>query len=295
MNIDQYLDHEYGREAPLGSRGYPCSPLMRIALAKWMSDIEAVRRNRELGLAIAQIRARASESGVALTVAQERVFAIECSRNRLANLDEAISRAYSRVRDIELGIGTEHGSNSAIKRNRARECARRLSQVVDRARALDRAVMICQVIGYAPASCLRRSAELIRALKCARRCAPDDLVHDRERMPAAHIDDALVVAYNITHDLRGASIASPIKAIRRERITKRDVSLMAQRLVSMAALLLPRAVQDRYLEEYFCELREIADGGKGLSGQLVYVSRLLVGSLPMRVALLTPREKRASQ
>ena len=295
MNVDRYFDYEYRLECEdRQSRGGYVHSLTREVLARWTHENrESLIEIRELDLKIRQIRARASGSGVALAVARERALSIECARSRLVSLHEAIGHANGRIRDIELGIGAQQSSNSALERDHARECARRLSRAVDHARALDRAVMVCRALGYVPPSYCRRSEELIKALQQARRCAPDDLAHDRDRMPAIYIDGALVIAHGIKYDLDGASWKSPTRSRRRERITARDVSRLAQRLVFMAAWLLPLEVRGRYIEEYCCELREIADSDRGLSGQLAYVSRLLVGSLPMRVALLTPRRKKA--
>jgi hypothetical protein len=288
VNADRYFAHEYEREREdrRDHRRLAPSPLMSIALTRSTSFLDENSQNRYLYFAIRQFRDRASGLGIAIALSRERSLSIECARSRLATLHEAIGHAYGRIRDIET-------DSSALERDQDRKCARRLSRATDHACALDRAVIVCRALGYAPASCRKRNAELIRALEWARRCAPDDLVHDRERTPAVYIDAALAIAHGIRYDLIAADRTRPPGAMRRERVMAQDVSPLAQRLAFMAAGLLPSAVRGRYLEEYCCELREITNGGGGLAGQLAYVSRLLIGSLPMRAALLSPRRKKA--
>jgi len=67
----------------------------------------------------------------------------------------------------------------------------------------------------------------------------------------------------------------------------------AERLVLMAAWLLPAPDRARFGEEYRAELWEIAQSGVGCRQQLGYALRQLVRAVPLRFAVLAPGRSKA--
>jgi hypothetical protein len=92
-------------------------------------------------------------------------------------------------------------------------------------------------------------------------------------------------------------VPSPITgAYRKFRKTERHPwpTLPASGLAAAAAFLLPATHRGRFLEEYRCELWDLAESGAGRLRQVICAFRQLRSAIPLRAAVLSPRRRNAA-
>jgi hypothetical protein len=71
-------------------------------------------------------------------------------------------------------------------------------------------------------------------------------------------------------------------------------ALPARGLLATAGILLPRADRARYMQEYRSELWDLAQTGEGRLRQLLYALRQLRSTIPMGLALRSPRRSKGA-
>ena len=237
------------------------------------------------------------------------------------DLADALTLMHARARDLVLDVANAggHGFTSDLMHARARHAGPR-----DIASALAHADS--RDIAGALVGARNIVGNLVHAMNTARDLATDlDLARDiaaELTLAAARADDLALylgrggadLARDLaTNLLRARDLATnllraqdqavepggedrgvPSDARSRERARTRRVAPSACRLVAVAAWLLPAGERVRYGEEYRSELHDLVGAGAGRRKQLGHAVRLVVRSVPLRLAVLAPRREKAS-
>jgi hypothetical protein len=189
---------------------------------------------------------------------------------------------------------------AAWRRSLARADARDDALAIKRALARTAACPRCDGLPFELANARHLAGTLARARNLAdardrARTLTYTLIYIRGHHPAVGRDlaDAHGRASDLARDLdrfRDAEGGGKSENCARSG----HVASSARRLVTMTSWLLPASDRARYRREYRSELWDLAAAGTGHHQQIQYAARLLLRVAPLRLAVLSPRQRKAS-
>jgi hypothetical protein len=201
------------------------------------------------------------------------------ARDRARTLADGINRADARHRALADAISRD----LARDRGRGLHCDLDRDLARDRSRALADALVLARNLGQA--------GGLARALTdTIGQTLASDRAHSHIPALADIIDSDTVNALDAGKDPDEHRDPVIEKAPRQAG----RVSPSAGRLVAVAARMLPEADRADYAEEFRGELRDLAQAGASLAGQVAYAARQLRSAPKLRVALRVAARRRAA-
>jgi len=120
---------------------------------------------------------------------------------------------------------------------------------------------------------------------------PDGLERIRDR---AFARDRVAARDRVVARVSAFARASARRVVARGQHGARQVVPLAAGLLAVASCLLPAGDRARYAEEYRSEQWDLAQSGAGRLRQLRYALHQLLGALPLRFVLRSPRRRGAA-
>jgi hypothetical protein len=240
--------------------------------------------------------ARSFTSG--LTQASDLSLARDIAR--FGSLSRHLAHHLARLRNLAYDV--DAGLDPGRTRAQANDLAKGLARTRDQANDLAKGLARTNAHDPELASCLERARDYASRVASAMSAArdlhrPNDIVEvcDRASRLAGACAGVSMLAYDLAIQLH--SEAQPATAIADDegegRLARR-IAPLAGRLVTAAAQMLPAADRSRFAAEYRSELWHLAAADEGRWKQLKYAARQLTRAVPLRLALVAARGRKAT-